>query len=190
LDEDVLLSVLSFYSDCIETGALSPMTILDIADVDQGWEQFKAGWGEMAVVRASRYWLEADDTVAPAPVPTRDGHPFSIARGWAVAMVTDDPARQEQAKLLLDWLIAPDHSAQWSQAAGYLPGTRSALRQWDISEADKALLRGIMEAAVLPPRPEVMASVGPAMQGALEAVLRRQATPKKAAADALKSLEQ
>jgi maltose-binding protein MalE len=76
------------------------------------------------------------------------------------------------------------------QAAGYLPGTRSALRQWDVSEADRAALRGILEAAVPPPQPEVMAIIGPAMQDALEAVLRGQATPKRAAADAIESLEQ
>lgn len=190
LDKNALVSVLSFYSDCIGTGALSPMTILDIADANQSWEQFRTGWGEIAIVRANRYWLEADETVAPAPVPTRDGYPFSIARGWAVAMVTDDPARQELVTLLLDWLVAPDHSAQWMQAAGYLPGTRSALRQWDVSEADRAALRGILEAAVPPPQPEVMAIIGPAMQDALEAVLRGQATPKRAAADAIESLEQ
>ena len=95
----------------------------------------------MTVVRASRYWIEATDaasaeTLAAAPVPTRDGHPFSIARGgWAAAVVTDNPARQALAMLLLDWLLAPDHSAQWTQAAGYyaacwrLPSSRPT-RKW------------------------------------------------------------
>jgi len=190
LDEDVLASVLNFYNDCSETGALSPMIVLDIASADQAWEQFQAGWGRITVVRANRYWTEADETVAAAPVPTRDGRPLSIARGWVVAMVTDDPARQESSSQLLDWLIAPERSAQWTQAAGYLPGTRDALRLWDVSGVDKAVLRSIMEAAVPPPRPEVMATIGPAIQQALEAVLRGQATPKRAADDAVKNLEQ
>lgn len=196
LDEDVMVSVFDFYSACISTGTISPTVVLGIADADQAWEQFQAGEGSMTMVRASRYWLEATDaasaeTLAAAPVPTRDGYPFSIARGgWAAAVVTDDQARQALAMLLLDWLLAPDHSAQWTQAAGYLPGTRGALRLWDVSNADRVVLRGVLEAAVLAPHPEVAAAVGPAMQQALEDVLKRRATPEKAAADAIESLGQ
>jgi len=194
LDEDTRVSVLGFYSACISTGTISPTVVLHIADADQAWERFQAGEGGMAVVRASRYWqwfqAGADETVAAAPVPTRDGQPFSIARGWMVAMVADDPARQALAMLLLDWLIAPDHSAQLTQAAGYLPGTRGALWMWDVSSADRAVLRGVMEAAVPAPRPEVMDTSGRVMQEALEAVLRRRATPEEAAAGAIESLGQ
>lgn len=189
LDEEVMVSVFDFYSTCISTTVISPAVVLSITDADQSWEQFQAGEGGMAVVRAGRYWLEADEAVAAAPIPTRDGQPLSIARGWAIAMVTDDPARQALARLLLNWLVAPDHNAQWTQATGYLPGTRSALRLWDISNADRAVLHKVMEAAVPPPRPEVMATVGPAMQDALEAVLRGRTTPKEAAAAAVESLD-
>jgi ABC-type glycerol-3-phosphate transport system substrate-binding protein len=188
LDQEVMVNVLSFYSDCIGTAVISPTIVLDATDPDQTWERFQSGEGGMAVVRAGRYWLEADETVAFTSIPTQAGQPFSVARGWAIAMVTDDPARQGLAMLLLDWLIAPDHNGQWTQAAGYLPGTRNALRVWSISEADRAVLRDMMEAAVPPPRPDVMATVGPAMQEALEAMLRRRATPEEAAAAAVEIL--
>jgi ABC-type glycerol-3-phosphate transport system substrate-binding protein len=194
LDEQVLVSVLTFYSDCIGTGALSPAVILGITDADQSWERFKAGAGDMAVVQASGYWQEtlADVSVetAVASVPTRNGFPFTIARGaWAMAMVTDDPNRQALAMTLLNWLAAPDRNAQWTQATGYLPSTRSALRMWDISSEDRNALRGILEAAVPAPSPDVMAVVGPAMQGAVEAVLRGGSTPEQAAAAAVEGLE-
>lgn len=189
LDEEVMVSVFSFYSDCMGTGTISPTVVLNISDADQAWQQFQAGEGGMTAVQARRYWLEADETVAAASLPTRDGQPFSIARGWAVAMVADDPSRQTLAMLLLDWLAAPDNNAQWTQAVGYLPGMPSALRMWDVSNADRAVLLGMMEAAVPPPRPEVMAAVGPAMQEALEAVLRRRATPEEAAAGVVESLD-
>lgn len=191
LDEKVLISVLGFYSDCVGTGVISPTAVLGIADADQAWERFQGGEDGMAVVRASRYWLEAGETVSAAPIPTRDGQPFSVARGWAVAMATADPARQALAMLLLDWLIAPDHSASWTQETGYLPSTSGALRLWDISSVDRAMLRRVMEAAVPPPRPVVATTiVGPAMQEALEAVLRGRATPEEAAAAAVKGLEE
>lgn len=236
LDEDVMVSVLSFYSDCVRAATISPVVspaisltvsptaslaisptalltvpltisptivlptvsmtisptvVLGIRDADQAWEHFRNGKGDIAVVRAGRYWLEADETFAPAPIPTHDGRSFSIARqGWAIAMVADDPARQALAMLLLNWLIAPDHNGEWTQAAGYLPGTRSALRQWDISNADRAVLRGVMDAAVPAPRSEVIEVVGLVMQDALRAVLRGWDTPEEAATFAVESLGQ
>jgi len=196
LDEEVLISVLSFYSTCtsitpisptFSTPAISPTVVLNITDTDQAWERFLAGEGGMTVVKASRYQREADETIASAQIPTHDGRPFSIARGWVIAVVTNDPARQELATLLLDWLIAPERNAQWTQAAGYLPGTRGALRLWDISDADRAVLRSVMGGmggAVAAPPPEVMATTGRAMQEALEALLRRRVSPEAAAAAA------
>lgn len=199
LDEEVMVSVLDFYSDCTSiepisptyhTPAISPTVVLNIGDADQAWERFKAGEGGMTMVRASRYWIEADETVAAASIPTRDGRPFSIAQGWVVAMVANDPARQSLATLLLEWLIAPEHSAQWTQASGFLPGARGALRLWDISDADRAVLRNTMEAAVTAPPPEVMATTGRAMQEALVALLRRRISPEDAAAAAADILGQ
>ena len=193
LDEEVMVSVLSFYSTCtsiapisptFHTPSISPTVVLNITDADQAWEQFQAGEGAMTVVRANRYWREADETVAAASIPTQDGRPFSVARGWVVAIVAQDPDRQALATLLLDWLIAPEHNAQWTQAAGYLPGTRGALRLWDVSDANRAVLRGMMEGAVAAPPPEVMATTGRAMQEALEALLRRGVPPEEAAAAA------
>ena len=143
----------------------------------------------MTVVRAGRYWLEADETMAAAPIPTKNGQPLGIARGWVLALVTEDPARQEFSMLLVDWLTAPDHSALWTQAAGYLPVTRSALRLWNVSEEERTVLRDLLEAAVAPPRPGVMEIVGPAMQQALESVLTGRATPQEAAASAVKRVQ-
>ncbi len=240
LDEEALVSVLGFYSDCVSAATaspiisptisptvslaisptaspgispttlltlalavsptiilppvsmiISPTLVLNVRDADSAWEQFKNGVGDLAVVQAGRYWLETDETFAPAPIPTRDGHPFSVARrGWTIAMVAQDPARQALAMLLFNWLISPDHNGQWTQAAGYLPGTRSALRLWDMSNAERVVLRDVMDAAVPAPRADVMEVVGPVMQDALKAVLRGWDTPEEAAAIAIENLGQ
>lgn len=187
LNEDAMISVFDFYSRCITNTVIAPTDVLTFTHVDQSWEGFKAGEGGMTAVRAGRYWLEADDTMAAAPLPTRDGQSLTIARGWALAMVTDDPARQERARSLFDWLTTPDHNAAWTQAAGYLPGTRSSLRLWKISDEERAVLRDLLESAVPPPRSAVMDAVGPPMQEALETLFRGRATPKEAAADAVES---
>ena len=189
LDRGALADVLGFYSDAIASGVISPTVVLGLEDADQSWERFLTGEDGLAVVRAGRYWREADETMAAAPIPTQKGERVTIARGWTVTMVAKDPARQALAMLLLDWLIAPDHSARWTQAEGYLPATQSALLLWDVSEEDRAMLRDTMMSAVPPPPPEVMAAVGPILQDALESVLRGRATPRRAADVAVENLE-
>jgi len=199
LDEDVMVNVLSFYSDCISrepisptfnTPTISPTVALDITDADQAWERFQTGEGEMTVVRAGRYWPAANENISAAPMPTHDGQPFSIARGWVVAMVTEDPARQKLATLLLNWLIRPKNNAQWTRAAGYLPGARGALRLWDVPDADRSMLRNLMESAVAAPPPEVMMTSGRAMQEALEILLRNRGDPEEATEAAIEILGQ
>ncbi len=178
---------------------ISPTLVLSISDTDQAWELFREGVGDLAVVSASRYWTAADDIptpdgtrgVAPAPIPTQNGHPLSIARrGWVIALVTEDPTRQSLAGLLFNWLIAPDQNGEWTRAAGYLPGTWGALRTWDVSSADRTVLRQILDATVTPPPDQVMEQVGPAIQEALKAVLRGWSTPQEAAAAAIESLQE
>jgi ABC-type glycerol-3-phosphate transport system substrate-binding protein len=189
LDEDALTDVFDFYTRCVTNTVIAPTQILTATHVDQIWEQFKEGEAGMTVVRAGRYWPEADETMAAAPIPTKNGQPISIARGWALAIVTEDPARQDFAMVLIDWLTAPEYNALWTQAAGYLPVTRSALRLWNVSEEDRTVLRDLLEAAIPPPRPAVMDAIGPAMQQGLESLLRGRATPRGAAASAVEAVE-
>jgi ABC-type glycerol-3-phosphate transport system substrate-binding protein len=199
LDERTLIQLLTFYSDCTNTGAISPTIVLNIRDADQSWERFKAEEGAIAVVRANTYWPEAAageiggpvaSTIAAASVPTSNGHPFTIVRGgWAIAMVAQDPDRQALAMTLFNWLTAPNNNAEWTQAVGYLPSTRSALRVWDVSEAERLSLRGMLEAAIPAPSPGVMAEVGPPLQTAVEDVLTKTFSPQEAARTAVQSLK-
>lgn len=189
LEEGVMIDVLDFYSRCITNTVIAPTQVLTATHVDQVWETFKQGEGGMTVVRASRYWPEADETIAPAPIPTKNGQPISIARGWALAMVTDDPSRQDLAMQLFDWLTAPHHNASWTQAAGYLPGTRSSLRLWRVAEEQRTVLRNLLDAAIPPPRPIVLEKIGLPMQQALTSVLQGNASPEEAASEAVEALQ-
>ena len=240
LDQKALLSVLSFYQDCVVAAAgpqtvtmvispplpptatvtitatsdsgsevisptqpvtvvvtvpppvsiiISPTLVLSIHDADQAWESFRRGVGDIAVVRAGRFWSEADGSVAAAPIPTRYGNPLSLVRrGWIIAVTTQDPARKKLVLLLLNWLIAPEHNGRWTRAAGYLPGTRSALREWDISDRERTILRKIMDTAVPAPPETIISVVGPAVQEAVEDVLLGHSSPEEAAAKAVQRL--
>lgn len=199
LDERALIRLLTFYSNCTNTGAISPTVVLSINDAHQSWGRFKAGEGTIAVVEANSYWPEASTgemgeplatSIAAASVPTRDGYPFTIVRDvWAIAIVAQDPNRQALAMTLFNWLTTPDNNADWTLAAGYLPSTHSALRMWDVSEAERVALRGMLEAAIPAPSQDVMAKVGPAMQTAVQGVLKKTVSPQEAARVAVQSLK-
>jgi ABC-type glycerol-3-phosphate transport system substrate-binding protein len=189
LDKAPMLSVLEFYSKCVSLGAVSPTLVLGTPSGNQTWERFQAGESGIAAVPAGRLFLERDEMTAVGPLPTRDGRPLSIARGWALAMVTREASRQRLTALLLDWLTAPDHNAPWTRAAGLVPCTRSSLLLWDVSESDRAILRTLLEASVPEPRADVLAEVGPAMQEALESVIALRQQPETAVSTAIASIE-
>ncbi len=188
LDEDVMIDVFTFYTQCVTHTVIAPLEVLGLTHVDQAWERFKAGEGGMTAVRANRYWVEADETMAAAPIPTKDGQPISIARGWALAMVTEIPERQEPALLLIDWLTDPEHNALWTQTAGYLPATRAVLQLWPVPEEDRSWLYALLEGAVPPPGPALKEVIGVPMQRALESLLMGEQTPEEAAASAIERL--
>jgi len=188
IDRAVMLRVMKFYSECVDTGVISPALVLDLSAEGQAWELFKEGVGGLAVVPATRYWREADETMAFAPVPTQDRTPVSIVRGWTISMVSASPSRQRLAVLLLDWLMAHDHNAEWSRASGYLPGTRGALQLWDVSSAERAMMFAILENARPLPQNEVTSLAGIAMQEGVVAFLSGRATPEEAAGIAVETL--
>lgn len=190
LNEDVLIDVLDFYTRCVTNTVIAPTQVLTATHVDQVWEMFKTGEAGMSVVRARRYWPEADETMAAAPIPTQDGQPIAIARGWTLAVVTVDPARQDLAAQLIEWLTAPDQNAQWTQAAGYLPGTRGALRPWKVSLEQRMMLQELLESTVPPLDPAIVEVIGFPMQQALVTVLRGHASPEQAAAEAVAALRE
>ncbi len=50
-----------------------------------------------------------------------------IAGGWAFAIVTPDPQRQQVAAELIAWLMDPERSAAIARVAGWLPVMPQAL---------------------------------------------------------------
>ncbi|TET51667.1 MAG: extracellular solute-binding protein [Anaerolineales bacterium] len=186
-DAEPFADVLDFYRACVVRGAVAPATVLAIEDADDAWDRFVAGEGALSVVHSRRYWLEADESMAPVQLPTRDGSPSSLASGWVIILITDSPTRQAAAKALIEWLTEPGVHAAWTSASGYLPATNEGLAGWDVSAGDRTVLRALLESAA--PRPAVAATTLKAMQEALEAVLQGEESPAEAAEKALQPAE-
>lgn len=187
LDEEPLTAVLDFYAQASSTGVISPLLVLSLNDTEGCWARFQAEGG-MAVVDSRRFWTEGDREAEPAPIPTRDGRPMALARGWTIALVTTNPERQQRAMALAAWLLDPAWYGGWTQSTGYLPVTRSGLAAWGISGTQRETLTAILEGARAAPPPALRNRVGPPIRAAVEAVLRGRMSPREAATQTAQSV--
>lgn len=190
LDEAPLADTLSQFYEAYKQGLIPPEA-LSFSSTDETWPVFKARKAPLANVRASRY-LTVENTIpwlGYAAIPARSGPARSIARGWALVLVTRDPARQPRAASLIMWLLSAANNAAWTQAVGLLPSRPGALEQWVRTDSYFSFLRQELGRAVAPPPTNVITVIGPVFQRALADVLGGKATPHDAAAAAVAQLK-
>jgi ABC-type glycerol-3-phosphate transport system substrate-binding protein len=188
LDETSLVAILRFYRDGVSRGVL-PLAILDYHSTDDSWRAYRAGQAAMAQVSAHRYLTERSQAVfaRPAPIPAISGPAAPISRGWALVLITPDPARQAAAVRFLELWLSPEVNAAWTQASSTLPTRHASLARWGPMDGYTSFLQQQLLAAR--PRPTVQgySQVAAALQRAVEAVLTGELTPEKAAAQATKN---
>ncbi|MGB9777027.1 MAG: extracellular solute-binding protein [Anaerolineae bacterium] len=187
LEEGPLTAVLDFYAQATATGVISPLVVLSLGSAEECWARFQEEGG-MAVVDSRWFWTEGERTAEPGPIPTWDGRPVALAEGWALALVTAHPERQQRAMALAAWLLDPGWYGAWTQSTGYLPATRSGLAGWTVSVERREVLSGVLAGARGPLPQSLRARLGPPLQMAVEAVLRGRQSPAEAAARAVQSL--
>ncbi len=142
---------LSFY-ETARTSGLIDSSALQAATPAVTWQEALQGTVGLAHT-TPMLWLR-DRGQASAlrfgPIPTADSKPRYLGRGWAYAVVTDDPERRRLAALLIEALNDPDFLTVWTQAVHQLPAHRQVLEHWPpngyVTFAYEALM-----AAVPPP---------------------------------------
>ena len=200
LDEAALRAVLDYYAAAVRAGILAPQG-LEAGDPEDIVPLVAAAKLGMAQVAAHRFLVDslslaegpgaqqgAAGTLQNAQyadIPTRDGKPLTIGRGWALAIVTRDPAQQATALRLVEWLLSPANNAIWNQTVRYIPTRYTAFRVLEGSDAYYPFLQHLMEVAVPPPAFLEYDQLSRILQQSVVAVLRGEATPEKAAADAV-----
>lgn len=182
LDVQPLANVLTFYHSAGEKG-LMPFWLTQYATDEQAWAAMIENRANLAITTASRYLgsRPADTTVSP--LPTSDGEPYTLATGWVWALSAKQPARQELAAQLADYLVEGSFQASWSEASGYLPTRPSALAGWKDASL-LATLETVVTSAELSPSEDILISLGPDLQNAVVRVLKGEAEPVVAAQEA------
>jgi ABC-type glycerol-3-phosphate transport system substrate-binding protein len=188
LDATILASILNFYRDARDEGALNG-DALSYRTGEESWQALLNGTGQSALAPLASFLTnETSRQISASPLPTRDGEGMGISLAWSWAMATTNPARQQMASQLISWLSAPEFLGPWTESLGLLPPTRSALEQWSESELTPiaTLLASSLQAR---PSEEDLATIGPAIHTAVEAVLSGALSPEAAALQASQQVQ-
>jgi ABC-type glycerol-3-phosphate transport system substrate-binding protein len=189
VDEQALRAVLDYYRQGVEQGIIYP-DVLSIGAPEDIWPSYVSAEVGMVHVTSRRFLSDRGvlGSTKFAAVPTRDGVSLTIGRGRALAIVALAPERQALAARFIEFLMAPDNNAAWSQATAYLP-TRYAVFEM-IGDGDPyfPFLRRQLEVAVPPPSFLEYDRIGRVLQQAVIEVLSEEATPEEAAAAALDAI--
>jgi ABC-type glycerol-3-phosphate transport system substrate-binding protein len=191
LEEAPLLRQLDFYSEAQKQRQLAP-NAAELATLQDAQQSARLGEtparGSSAIVQTdARSFMARDEALhdwLPAAIPGWSNPSPPIINGWAVAIVTPDPARQQLAAELIAWLLAPEHNGPWTQAAGWLPVSPDALGAWEDTPY-RAFLATQLPSAVAPPAGPESVAAGVRLHGAVFDVLAEGIAPQEAARRAL-----
>lgn len=186
LEVTPLSDVLNFFSQGSRSGYF-PFSLTQFETQEQLWSAYQEGQADMVITWASRYLQAPLEDSALAGIPTANSIPYSIGTGWAWALTSTDPQRQELAAELAEFLTTAEFLAEWDAAAGYLPPRPSALTAWK-DNLQRNLLIQVSQSAQLIPTNEILGALSPALSSSTISVLKDQADPDTAAQSAVDML--
>lgn len=191
LDQDALVQVLQFYQDGLEAGVI-PLSVLEFEDLDDCWLIYVSAKAAMSNVSSAKYLADRSllKNTSFAAIPTRDGNVGTLSKGWALAIVTEDPARQAVAAQLIEWLLEPENNADWNLAAGHLPTRQAAFDHLSTADPYFPFVRQQLENVHLRPMASAYEKIGRALQKAIHDVLQGEASPQEAADAVVTTVEQ
>jgi ABC-type glycerol-3-phosphate transport system substrate-binding protein len=181
LELEPLIRLLEFYDEAAGAGVLPPGA-LELTQSDAVWAVYVQGKVPLAHVSARRYLAEHEALRGSgyAAAPGWKGAALPIADGWAFAVVTADPERQQAAAALIAWLMTPENSGAWAEAGGWLPTGPDALAV-SRSTAYERFLDSQLRVAVSPPIGSEYAQTAVRLQRAIVSVLQEGVSPVEAA---------
>ncbi len=185
LEETPLLRLLTFYKSASDAGMLPP-NALEINSTDMVWNIFAQGRVPLAQVTARQYLAEAGaaSPIRFAATPGWAGPATPVASGWALAIVTTNPKRQQLAADLIAWLLEPQRAGTLARAVGWLPTSPVALNTWG-DQPYYTFLAAQLAGAVSPPVGPDYAQTSSQLQKAVVAVLAEGVSPRDATTAAL-----
>jgi len=190
VDEAALLTMLNFYQTAMEQEILDE-NILSTSQSDELWEQFMSSQIGMTHASAHHYLTDhriLNDAQASA-IPSPTGAPVAIGHGWAFALVTTDPSRQNYALRLIEAFMQTDVNAAWATRSAVIPARQSAFALVRDDDPYWLFLNDYLPAAIPPPAFDGFSQLSRALQQAIEQVISGEASPDEAVQNAVTELK-
>lgn len=189
LEVSKLANIFQYYQRASLAGVM-PSSLTQYSNDAQVWEAFLGGEYPLAITWVSTY-LEHKLSVTPdlalSMLPTPDGTPFSLATGWSWALAGQEAGRRSQAIQLAQYLVDKDFMGKWTYAAGYLPPRTDALQTWPVADSVQVIEQISSSAQLMPPA-DLIATIGPALEQAVNKVIKAQSDPQTAAREAISQI--
>lgn len=177
-DPNLLLDVFKFLEQSREASVM-PYWMTQFETHEQAWNSYVQGQSHMAFLWVSDYIQDSPTNTTLTPIPTREGKSFTMANGWLWSVVGNREEQPELSIQLVEFLSAPEFSADWCLETGYVPPRSDALSQWEEEEVRAILEKVLPGAEILPPR-EILQTIGPLTRDAVVSILKDQRDPQDA----------
>ncbi len=173
-----LNAVFEFLADG-QTKDVFPFWLSQYQNSDQTWQAFTEGRLPMTAAWTSQVFANQQSEIVGAPLPTQDGQPFTVVRGWVWVIPATSADRVALAVDLAEFLTSPEFLAQYSAATGLLPPRPTSLAAWSPDDR-QALASQIIATAVALPNQNILEKWGRALNPAVIAILKQEMTAAQA----------
>ncbi len=175
---ETLTEVFDFFAAAHEQD-IFPFWLSQYQTAEQSWLAFSEGRVPVVAAWTSRTFDSRNVDISAAPLPTSDGAPFTLVKGWVWAVSTPDSERAELVAELAEFLTTPEFIAQWTAAAGLLPPRHSSLSAWPPGDK-QTLASQVVESAAALPDEATLDLWGSPLAQAVVALLKEELTPAEA----------
>lgn len=180
------VETLAFWQDMVRKG------LIDLHRPDRAWESGRALFHIQSSARILSAYANLPFEFGMAPLPYEKERVTGIG-GRNLAILTDDPVKQEAAWTFIVWMTNGENNRRWSERTGYSPLRRSSYASAAFQEllrADPRVETALHEMLYARPRPNIAAYgdasrvLGEAVERALYFDLDPAAVLQEAAAEA------
>ncbi|MSP13028.1 MAG: extracellular solute-binding protein [Chloroflexi bacterium] len=181
LDTEILTQVFDNFARVNKNHGI-PKSVADAPTLDTCWEAMAQGKVGAAVVD-SRKIIQNSRLLTGhgvAALPSPGGQSFAWIRGWAYAVTSADPRREQIGIEFVNWLMSPVNLSKAVEASGSLPPRRSVLPE--MPQAYAPFLSRLLEIATPVPDSHISTALARPVQDALRQVLSGKLIPRDAAA--------
>lgn len=182
LEPEKLVQVYNLYRNGSDAGVF-PDWITQYETDAQVWQAYEDGQVDVCQTWSNTFLEARRPDSFLVPLPGLGSQPVVLASGWAWAVADPIADRRAVSARLVEWLSDAEFLAEWTEALGMLPTRPASLAAWK-DQSLKTVLGQVALLARARPSVELATSLGPVLRDSTISVIKKEAEPSQAAAEA------